>query len=621
MDDPVVDYINVEDPNSYRRYLYGGISPNRNKEIQEVSDVSEILMRLDLNLAYSFEKLMNLDIFLMQVSLKNDGGLTMESNYDSRDSLEKALAFDLLSRIMDSEVREVENSISTLQSEVIDAGRNMSSGSRHLRELLIVEQKLCDIEEYMKQSRVNVLEMKKQADKMQRVLIASLRENWRNDMDYSEDDFPRVDTNSDTRMVKQRRHILRMLEKSIARELDLEKKISELERNEVELTSKLHLTEQVALCMEETSEVVWGRFLEAENVAEVLMGTSKELLGELQTVHCHLSGSVQREDELNSRLQDCTEQLKSHEETYLLEQAEANYVDDNEEFTLRQKVTLLEEQLEESAKQLKSADAYNRLYVEKHKEMEDSIESLKDSIFQVEIRAESAESKLSVLTDTNMELMEELGFLKGSENKTSVENESLLEKVTELEIQLQQAKASAEASQEQQIMLYSAIWDMETLIGDLKSKALKAESKTQIAEEQCHMLSETNSKLAREANLLKGRIESLEKSLGRANDGQVSRAREINNRMKLIMDMISQLNCERENIQNQFHYYVKENKFLTEKLREAKKDHHIRSHENGDGDLEEFVIYNQESSNGSCRTTFEEALAKSSSDSSKAGGR
>ena len=61
-----------------------------------------------------------------------------------------------------------------------------------------------------------------------------------------------------------------MPEKSLARDLDLEKRLTESRKSEEELKHKLHYTEQVAFRMEETAQVVWGRFLEVENSAVVL---------------------------------------------------------------------------------------------------------------------------------------------------------------------------------------------------------------------------------------------------------------------------------------------------------------------------------------------------------------
>jgi len=367
-----------------------------------------------------------------------------------------------------------------------------------------------------------------------------------------------INAKSNMQMAKQQRHLLRMLEKSLARELDLEKKLAESRRNEDDLKVKLHYTEQIAFRMEEAVEVIWGRFLEAENGAEVLMNISKELVGQLHLVKFNLSGSTQRESETKTKLQGCIEELKEKDVALKkLESSNAEHI--AEAFILREKVNLLEEILKESQIHLTEANACNEANQEQLSEMENAIESLKESIYIAESRADSAEAKATQLTDTNLELTEELNFHKGSASNTDKKVGVLENQSRELEIQLQHARASSEASQEQQNMLYSAIWDMETLIEDLKSKVSKAESKRDTAEEQCVLLSETNSELDNELSFLKARIEFLETSLDQANNAKLESAKEINVRTKFILDMVMQLAIERERIQSQvstFHFIV-----------------------------------------------------------------
>lgn len=356
----------------------------------------------------------------------------------------------------------------------------------------------------------------------------------------------------------EQRHVLRMLEKSLARELDLEKKLTELKQNEEDLKLKLHLTEQVSFCMEEAAEVVWGRFLEAENAAEVLMGISKELVGRLQIVQFNRNGSIQREDDLKSKLQDCIEQLRAKEATIQkLNISKSQIISENSEITtLREKVNLLEEQLRESMFQLQKANESNEACQEQLREMDYTIDSLKENIYAADNRADTAEAKTAQLTETNLELTEELGLLKGS-NDSNTKKVSLLEKQSrELELQLQHAKASSEASQEQQNMLYSAIWDMETLIDELKQKVSRFENKTENAEEQCILLTETNLELNRELDFLRDKLECLETSLSEANVEKLASAKDINIKTNLIMDMVMQLATERERIKKQVVYYL-----------------------------------------------------------------
>jgi chromosome segregation ATPase len=305
--------------------------------------------------------------------------------------------------------------------------------------------------------------------------------------------------------------------------------------------------------MEEAAEGIWGRFLEAENAAEVLQGISKDLLGRLQLVNFNLNGSLHRESELKSKLQYSLGELQVKDAALqkLKHISAENISKDAEISTLREKVMFLEKQLKEYELQLKNANATNESNQEKLGEKESLVESMKENIYREEVKAESALLKVAELTGTNVELTEEMNFLKGSVSNAEKKVGILEKQLRDVEIQLQNAKASSEASQEQQNMLYSAIWDMETLIEDLKSKVSKAENKTETAEEQCIMLSESNIELNAEITDLRARMEFLQSSLDLANNAKLATAKELNTRIKFIMDMATQLAIERERIQKQ----------------------------------------------------------------------
>lgn len=352
--------------------------------------------------------------------------------------------------------------------------------------------------------------------------------------------------------VEQRR-ILRMLEKSLERELDLEKKLTLLKQNEDDLKLKLRLTEQVALCMEEGAEVIWGRFLESENAAEVLMGISREMVHRLQVVNFNLNSSLQRENDFISKIDNCIGQINAKDITIQnLNSCNKQLAAENTEVSsLKDRLKLLEDKLKESESKLLKANELNEVSEERLKELECVVESQKEDIDMAEHKAESAEDKVAHLTETNLELHEELDFLKSS-NESNAKKVSILEKqVRELELQLQNAKTSSEAGQEQQNMLYTAIWDMETLIDELKQKVLKAESKTEHAEEQCLILSEANLKLTEEVEFLQSRVEGLETSSNQATVEKLASAKDINIKTSFIMDLVMQLALERERVQKQ----------------------------------------------------------------------
>ncbi|EYU28905.1 hypothetical protein MIMGU_mgv1a008746mg [Erythranthe guttata] len=262
--------------------------------------------------------------------------------------------------------------------------------------------------------------------------------------------------------------------------------------------------------MEEAAEVAWGRFLEADNTSEVLMGISKEMLGKVQVFHFNLISSNKREQELKSEIQDCTSRLN---------EKETSIKNLNEEVTgLREKA----QKLEETESRFEKVNALTEKSQQQLRAMESEIESLKENLYAAESRAHS--------------------------------------------------RATSEASQEQQNMLYTAIWDMETLIEELKQKVAKAESKTEVAEDRCVVISETNAELNKELVFLRSRVGLMEASLKENDIEKKSRAKEISIKSDLIMDMVMQLATERERIQKQLTSLAKENKLLRERFRKEERN-------------------------------------------------
>jgi len=322
---------------------------------------------------------------------------------------------------------------------------------------------------------------------------------------------------------------------------------------EQEVKSKLLLRNEVVSNLEAFSEVALERLLEAEHCAVIFMAIAKEMMFRLQILQFNLHCSVRRESDLDLKLQGSLEQLKEKETA--LTKAESKCAEMKQRFheketLLEKKVKALEEKLQSSESELQETKASYEASQEQLSLMEDAVQSLREHVFMAESRAHLAEAKFGALTEENIELREEVGFLKGIDSNE--EKISLLEKqVRDLEMQLQNARISAEASTEQQNMLYTAIWDMETLIEELKSKVSKAESRAESTEEQYLVLAETNLELSEEISCLKAENEKLKGSLKEANRKNVARTKEINNGAKLITEMVMQLAVERERIQKQ----------------------------------------------------------------------
>ncbi|KAK8263760.1 hypothetical protein V6Z11_D12G061900 [Gossypium hirsutum] len=556
------------------------------------------------------------------------------------ESMEKALEFDLLSGILDSEVKELNKFMEHLETYIISS-REAISSFKHLGETFFkMEEKLLDSEESLKQSRNQVSEIKMQAADFHRILSCLHGNENRNDengVNVSEGDrLSSGNTKIKMQTIEQQRHILRMLEKSLAREIDLEKKFAESRQIEEELKPRIYTLEEGIVSMEEETMDVSERLFEAQNAAVVFMGISKELLGRLQLAQFNLNNSTHRETELRSKLEESTVKLKAKEsalrtlqssDTRLsdfvqaqvdtlkekLTEVEKKFIlADSEAFTMREKADSLEKQLKESELNLSNAKASLDESREQHdalysliNTLENDTADLKAKLFETEKRAHNAESKCKLIVETNTELIEELSLLKG-QDLTSEKVEFLEMQLKESEIRLLNAVASAEASQEKQNMLYSTIGDMENLIEDLKLKVSKAENRADSAEDKCIILSETNAELSEELRFLRGRLGCLEASLNQAEEMKMATARDIGIRTQLIANLLMQLGMERERLHQQISGLATENKVLIVKLKETYKDHSIvQSHENK-GNVKDFLFSKQDSTAASARETKEE---------------
>ncbi|XVE78610.1 hypothetical protein DITRI_Ditri13aG0160000 [Diplodiscus trichospermus] len=644
------DFTSMEpEAGSSRADLLDGIS-SCGEMNGELGRASEMLTRLELDLACSSEKLVNLSVLTMHVATRETDfeSFMSEKDYMLVDSVEKALEFDLLSGILDSEVKELDNFMEYLETDIASSREAISSFKQLGETFFKMEEKLRDSEESLKQSRDQVSEIKMQSADFQRIL-SCLQGNNRNDenaVNISEaDQSSSINAKITMQTIEQQRHILRMLEKSLAREIDLEKKLAESRQIEEELKPRLHSLEQGMICMEEEATDVSKRLFEAENAAEVFMGMSKELLGQLQLVQFSLNGSINRETELRSKLEDSTEKLEAKESAlrklesgntrvsdFLLAQADSLkeklteaenkfILADSEAFTLREKTDLLEKQLKQYELDLLNAKAsaeesrgqHDTLCSQLH-ELENTIADLREKLSEAVNRAENAESKCKLLAEANMELNEELGLLKGQD--TASKKVELLERqLKESEIRLLNAVASAEASQEKQNMLYSTIGDMENLIENLKLKVSKAENRADSAEDKCIMLSENNAELSEELSFLRGRLGCLEASLNQAEEMKMATARDIGIHTKLITNLLMQLSMERERLHQQISGLAVENKILVVKLKQTDMDPSIiRSHENR-GNVKEFSFSKQDSSTASGGEIKEEITKSSTSGS------
>ncbi|XP_065854828.1 WPP domain-interacting tail-anchored protein 1 [Euphorbia lathyris] len=547
----------------------------------ELQIAEEIVMRMELDWACATEKLVNLSVLMMHTATKESEFEATASTKEELvgDSVE-ALEFDLLSRILDSEVTEVDKFITSAQANVVEV-RKMISSCEHLGKTFIgMEDRLCTSEESLKQSQDKVSEIRKQSARFQRTLSALNRgKNWNSNEGanfLSDGQFSDSETKMNMQTAEQQRRILRMLEKSLAREMDLEKKLTESRQSEEDLKNRLLCIEQELFFTEEEVIDVSEQWFTAENAAEVLMATSKELLSKIKIIQFNLNGSIRRESELRFKVDQSIEELASKDKALenlksgkklnhvLLEQTDslkASLAEAEEKLMLsNDEALVLREKMSSLEKQLSNSKVFGDGSHNQH-----AIEGMKEEL--AEGRASNAEFR-SKLEETTMELNEKIGQFEAISQRVA-----LLEKqLVESDNRLQHALASVDASQEKENMLYATIKDMENAIQDLKSKALKAENQADSVEEKCILLSESNAELNEELSFLRGRLEVMEASLNQAEETKIAAAKDINFRTKVITDLVVQLAIEREHLHKQMAKLALENKTAVLKLRQKQKD-------------------------------------------------
>ncbi|KAK7295566.1 hypothetical protein RJT34_18476 [Clitoria ternatea] len=518
-------------------------------------EIGNVLNSLELNIACLSEKVANLSMFVMHLEtlgVELEGlVLDKEDNDVDIDCVGKFLEFDLLCGVLDSEVRALDGFLGTLHAVIADTGERVSSCN-------LWYDKLCGSGQCLKQSEEQFEEIKKQFACFERTLSYYKREGNGNVKEGGiilfEDDDQSLNGNTVINMqtLEQQRNVLRMLEKSLANEMDLEKNFNDSRKIEEKLKQRMVSLEQELIVMEEEVIDVWERCFEADNAREILTGISKELLGRLQISQFNLNGLRQHESELRTKLERSIdiEQMKGRNVT--LDKVESSVLND--------KVCLLEKQLNQ----------YNVLCSEM-RDMEKLIVEFKENVSNAESHANTAEVQCKLLTETTDALNKKLALLKDGDDR-SKRVELLERQLKESDFRLQHAVASAEASQEKQNMLYTTIKDMKHVIEDLKSKVLKAENRADSAEEKCIVLSETNADLNEELSFLRSRLECLEGSLNQVEEAKVATAKDIGKQTKVFKNLLMQLAVERDRLNKQLSSLASENKILVVRLKQTNKD-------------------------------------------------
>ncbi|RHN69339.1 hypothetical protein MtrunA17_Chr3g0123611 [Medicago truncatula] len=544
---------------------------------------STMVTRLDLSLACFSEKVSNLGNFVMHLA-------TMESEFETSEkdhmmgigSVLKVLEFDLLCGALDSLVRELDEFLDSLHYGIVEVRERVCSCTHLVQSFITLQDKLLDYEECLRQSVEMFIEIKIHSASFQRTLCSLKKIKIGNSEIVKEGSKPVKVNAAEMKLqtIEQQRNILTMLEKSLAKERDLEKNLYHSREIQEKLKQSMSSLEHELVQAEEETIDVWERLFEADNAHEILMGISKSLLSRLQISHFNLNGLSRRESELQAKLETFVEQLNTRDiilnkiesstgelNVSLIGQtngSEASSKDaedtqipsDPEVFALRGKVSLLEKQLKDSEIHLRnvksSSNEYQNMYDASCAEVSNTkthIAELKETVLDAESRADIAEAKCKLLTETNSKLNEELNLLKGDGGIMKLH---LLERqLKEIYLQLQNSESSVEANKEKQSMLYSTIRDMENVINDHKSKVSKAESRAESAEENCIILSECNDELNEELKFLRIGFKNMEESLVREKEEKMTTAKDIGMRAKLFKELVKQLVIERERLKDQ----------------------------------------------------------------------
>ncbi|XP_074570668.1 WPP domain-interacting tail-anchored protein 1-like [Curcuma longa] len=531
-------------------------------------NATEALTRIELNVAYSSEKLLNLEILLMLVADRaNDfEAWKMEHGDILAESVKKFFESDILCGILCAEVKELQSFMSFLPTEIMETYQNLSNGENLEAIVSEVGEKLFDAEKTVRKLQDSIADIQKQSLKFESILaLCHVEARLDEDQEFDNGHL------SSICIVDQQRSVLKMLDESLARELDLENKLSDTRSNEKDLKLQLLYAEAELEFIKESIEIYLERALEAENTAEVLLAISKEFSGRLQVVQFSLNSSLRRENELKSHLNVHAEESTKEKEL----KARTMEADDGstgtipEIISLKEKVKTLEEQLRQSHAQMQLAEAsvesshkQQSFWQSELGQKENVIKGLRADVLRSENRAESAEGKYVELQGINIKLNEEPILLQKSNSERTN-----LSRSSESDMQLEHARASVEALKEKQSGLYDTIDDMGIVIEELKIKVSKAESRAENAESKCTLLTETNLELNEELGFLRGKLEYMETSMHQAEGAKIATAKDIGIRTKLIGDLVMKLALERERLQLEISTLIKKNRALSEKLK------------------------------------------------------
>ncbi|XP_076954327.1 WPP domain-interacting tail-anchored protein 1-like [Bidens hawaiensis] len=261
---------------------------------QELESVGEVVTRYELDMACVCEKLANLNLLLMHMETIEGGfeAFVSDTNPNLSDLEVKALEFDFLSGFLNSEVQVLETHI----SDVLTDKNNMQefiSSSKLLGDTSVEqEDMLRDSEKSLQHSMDQLLELKARAAMFEKNVSKFYGvETAVKDSDTEAtvtNDLPELKDKMNLHTMEHQRHILRMLEKSLEREIEFEKQVSESTQIEEALTLRLHASEQEVILAEEETAVTLEKLYEADHSSEILTAVTKDLLSKVNMLQSNV---------------------------------------------------------------------------------------------------------------------------------------------------------------------------------------------------------------------------------------------------------------------------------------------------------------------------------------------
>ncbi|KAJ4815674.1 WPP domain-interacting tail-anchored protein 1 [Rhynchospora pubera] len=372
----------------------------------------EILTRIQHDLAYCSDKVMNLQILQMEVASRS-GQIESSLDPDSDsvpedDSVQKAFEFDLVSVYLHSEVKQLEKFVGFLKEDIVEV-KNQFVGEE---DSSAMTENLAQAESAMEDLQQLVFDLRAGSSKFEETL--DLLGDPSRSSEVGSPDSGHLSLDGKFLSPRKQRKVLQMLEKSIARELDLEEKLTEAKSLEDDLKFKLRKVERDLQLLEKYVELLLTRAFEAETTSDLLFGTSKDLVGKLNSVEqVNLLKVRLLENQLRERenkIGDLSGKVSRMEKYVELngkldEQLENNRI-------LERKVKDLENQLEHSSATLEAVKENETMLNCTVSDMDALIRDLKVKVTKAETRADKAEARCNGLAETNAELNEEVGFFR-----------------------------------------------------------------------------------------------------------------------------------------------------------------------------------------------------------------